>query len=103
MKKNISRIGGAQIGYGNSTAYGASWPFAYLKVTEDNILLMFLWNKYYFDKKNITYLKKYKGCILSGLQIVHDVKGCPTFIVFRTFNFDELKSQLEEWGYNFQE
>jgi hypothetical protein len=103
MPEEFNQRGGGRIGHSFWRASNATWPFASLKVTPQTLTLKVLMKQYTFEKENIHQLKRYQGIFSTGLQIVHIRKGYPPFIVFWTFNFEVLKSELQRLGFSVED
>ena len=95
MSVKISQIGGARVG-----GFNASWPFASLKVTGDQITLSVFSKKYEIEKGKINSIKRYRGLFSTGLKIEHSKNEMPEHLIFWTFSFNKLKQALEEIGYS---
>jgi len=76
----ISSTGGARVGWANAT-----WPFATLTVTRDQLKLnATLLGKYTFSADQIVSIEEYgtNSLLSSGVQIKHNVASYPSQIVF---------------------
>ena len=100
MPQDFSQRGGARVGHSYWIASNATWPFASLQATPQTLTLTVLMKQYAFERKDIRQLKRCQGVLSSGLQIAHLRKDYPPFIVFWTFNFEALKSELQELGFS---
>lgn len=93
--------GGATIGAEFCIAWRSGWPSAYITVTENSIILGVWWGKhYFFDKAQISSIRKYKGLLFSeGVQIFHTKEDYPPYIIFWSLQPKELWRKLEQLGY----
>lgn len=103
MPEEFSQIGGGRIGYSRWIALNATWPFASLTVTPQTLILKVPMRQYIFERDIIRQLKHYQSILSTGLQIIHTRKDYPPFIVFWTFSFEVLKSELQRQGYSVEE
>ncbi len=93
--------GGARIG-GGLMAFNASFPLAKISVTNDEIELTvrgIFGGCYSFPREAILKLRKYSSTASDGLRIEHSVSSYDPFIMFWTFNFDELEQALAKHGF----
>ena len=100
MPEEFSQIGGGRIGHSPWLALNATWPFASLTVTPQTLILKVSMKQYTFERNTISQLKHYQSILSTGLQIIHTRKDYPPFIVFWTFNFEVLKTELQRLGYS---
>jgi hypothetical protein len=98
MTATFSQTGGIRIG-GGLIAFNATWPFATLYLTESDLQLRFLYRDYRFPKASIQKLSRHQGLFSVGLRIEHRIPSYPRFLVFWTFAFQKLKSELQRLGY----
>ena len=103
MPEEFDQRGGGRIGYSYWRASNATWPFASLTVTPQTLTLKVLMKQYTFERETIRQLKRYRGILSTGLQIVHIRKDYPPFIVFWAFGFGVLKSELQRLGYSVED
>jgi hypothetical protein len=103
MSQDFSQTGGARVGRSYWIASNATWPFASLQATPQTLTLTVLMKPYTFERKDIRQLKQCRGILFAGLQIVHLRKDYPPFVVFWTFNFDLLKSELQKLGFSVED
>jgi hypothetical protein len=96
MSAPYSRTGGARIGSLNAT-----WPFASLSATAETLRLSVMGRAYSFSREGIR-LSRWRGMLSTGLRIEHGEAAYPDYIVFWTFGFQNLKTQLEGLGYEVQ-
>jgi hypothetical protein len=94
MTSAFSQTGGARLGW-----FNVSWPFASLLATKDSLCLSCLGRDYTFSKSAIRSLSRHRGIFSTGLRIEHVEPSFPEFVVFWTFCFQKLKTQLESLGY----
>ncbi|HYG14306.1 MAG TPA: hypothetical protein VEC12_01035 [Bacteroidia bacterium] len=86
--------GGARIGLFNAT-----WPFAKLIVSKEELVLRVLFLKYAFKPEDIITIKPYWE-ISYGLKIYHKVPNYNTHIVFWTSkNTQKLLQQIRSTGF----
>lgn len=99
MESPYTEVGGFRVG-----CWNASFPFATLSVSHDQIILttvsILLGTKVYsIQKDQIRAITKYRGLFSSGINLsVYDV-ATPAPLVFWTFRFSHLRKVLEEHGY----
>ena len=99
MENPYTEVGGSLVGYMNST-----FPFATLSVTQDRISIttvtIFLGKKEFsIPKDQIRAITKYRGFFSSGIHISVYDDVTPEPLVFWTFNFSNLRQNLEARGY----
>jgi hypothetical protein len=100
----FSRTGGVRLNFFNAT-----WPLATLSGDKDSLRLwcpagVFSLNKLFvFPRSRLRRLSKYRGLFSIGLRIEHTVESFPDFIVFWTFEFTNLKSELMHLGYGVED
>ena len=94
---DISKIGGARIGFLNAT-----FPFASLRVDVDGIFLnVTLIGKYRFSFDSIIKIEKvgFIPFIGWGIRIFHSIEEYPSKIIFWCFgNPNKLKTQIESFA-----
>jgi hypothetical protein len=89
--------GGARIGW-----FNASYPLASLTATRDMIRISCFGSEYSFFKDTINGLTGYRGLFSVGLRIAHTMPIYPPLVVFWTDEFERLKANLEDLGYDVQ-
>ena len=82
----------------------ASWPFAKLHASRDQIRievsLFWVWRRTFkFSRADIRALRRTSGTMSVGLRVEHERFDYPPFIVFWTFQYPTLKARLGELGY----
>jgi hypothetical protein len=97
MMSAFSQRGGARLGL-----FNASWPFATLSASHDELRLSCLGSDYVFYRSNTRRLRRHRGLFSVGLRIEHLVPTYPDFIVFWVFDFKRLKARLESLGYEIE-
>jgi hypothetical protein len=101
MTATFTQVGGARLGM-----FNASWPFAKLSATPDQLRLSCLGRNYDFPKTSIRSLSRHSGIFSTGLRIEHTQSSFPEFIVFWSSpifwssGFAKLKAELESLGYD---
>ena len=97
---NYRQTGGLRVGEMNLTC-----PFAKISIDPNSVEIKstFRSKPYQLKKNQIIGLKKYAGVMSSGLQIEHNRKDIPQFIVFWSFKLPELISELEGMDYSITE
>ena len=103
MPETFTQTGGARLGQGFWFAINWTWPFSVLVVTPQALTLNVFLKQYTFPKDTLRHLMRYPGFWAMGLQLVHTCPDYPPFIVFWTFDFEILKSELERCGYRVEE
>jgi hypothetical protein len=96
---SFSQTGGVRIGRSALFSFSATWPFAKLTVDDAELALSCLTQTWIFPKSSIQRLRKFRGAFSTGLRIEHSLTRYPSFVVFWTFRFDELKRELEQRGH----
>jgi hypothetical protein len=100
----FSRTGGVRL-----NLFNATWPLATLSGDKDSLRLwcpagvFFLNRLFVFPRSHIRRLSKYRGILSIGLRIEHTEESFPEFIVFWTFGFTNLKSELVRLGYDVED
>jgi hypothetical protein len=100
----FSRTGGVRLDF-----YNATWPLATLSGDKDSLRLwcpagVFSLNRLFvFPRSHIRRLSKYRWLFSIGLRIEHTDESFPEFIVFWTFGFTKLKSELMRLGYDVED
>lgn len=103
-KSIFTQTGGARFGRG-FWAFNASFPLAKISVTNDEIELTvrgIFGGCYSFPREAILKLHKYSSTASDGLRIEHSISSYDPFIMFWTFNFDELEQALEKHGFHIE-
>lgn len=87
-------------------AVNATWPFATLTASTDaiHVSLRFIGlmkEDFDFQKAEITGIRKRKGVLpfSTGIVIEHQKPDTPRFILFWTFGYTRLKSELTRLGF----
>jgi hypothetical protein len=89
--------------------FNATWPMATLSADKDSLRLwcppglLSLNRLFVFPRDKIRRLSKYRGLWSSGLRIEHMEGSFPQFIVFWSFNFTKLKSELMRLDYDVED
>jgi len=97
--EEFNQVGGARVGRSPWRASNATWPFAKLRATRQSLALELPLRRFIFERGCIRQLKPFRGFFTIGLQILHAREDYPPFIVFWTFNFSLLRSELQKLGY----
>ncbi len=96
--KTVNETGGARIGWVNAT-----WPFASLKVTENQLILnATILGKLTFNPSDIISIEPYNYIPLigQGIKINHNVSSYKNHVVFWTFkNPTKLIMEIEHTGF----
>jgi hypothetical protein len=88
--------------------FNASWPFATLSASREDLRLSCLGREYAFPRQSIRSLHRHRGVFSVGLRIEHGVASFPASVVFWasmffwTSGFRKLKAGLESLGYEVQ-
>ena len=104
MSTEFRQIGGARL-----DGFNATWPFATLSATREELRLACLGRDYTFPRQSIRGLRRHRGIFSVGLRIEHGVASFPPSVVFWasvffwTSGFRKLKAQLENLGYEVQD
>lgn len=94
--------GGSRYGKSFWRSANYTWPLARLEIEPDKLRLStFFGRTFLFEKSQIKSLSMYGGLFFfsTGLLIEHSVADYPPFIVFWTFSFDGVKTELVRNGY----
>lgn len=98
--------GGSLVGNSYWSSRSATWPFATLAVSGDDLILTtkgVTRSCYTFPRETIRNLvlrrRNFLGLQTASLQIVHSVTGAPPYVCFDTFNGENLARSLESTGY----
>jgi hypothetical protein len=100
----FSRTGGIRLNFFNTT-----WPLATLSGDQYSLRLwcpvgVFSPNRLFvFPRSHIRRLSKYRGLFSIGLRIEYTEESFPEFIVFLSFDFTNLKSDLMCLGYDVED
>jgi hypothetical protein len=86
--------GGARIGLFNAT-----WPFAMLRVTNEELSLKVFSKDYKFRKEEIRKLGIFHGWFSTGIKIIHS-SACESHIVFWSFSAKEVLAAAAHAGYS---
>jgi hypothetical protein len=86
--------GGARIGLFNAT-----WPFATLRVTNEELSLKVFSKDYKFRKEEIRKLEIFHGWFSTGIKIIHS-SACESHIVFWSFSAKEVLAAAAHAGYS---
>jgi hypothetical protein len=93
MIVQFKQRGGARLGFFNLT-----WPFVTLTADSRSIRLGGV-VRFEIPKTSLVALVRHRGFFSTGLRIEHDAPKAPAFIVFWTFNYDDLADNLRAFGY----
>jgi hypothetical protein len=99
MTKLFSRAGGVRVGGSTCIWFNVSWPFASLRVDDEELILACFWKRWVFPRSLIRRLSKRQGIFSVGLRIEHSIEGYPKYLVFWTFQFPRLQRELVQRGY----
>jgi hypothetical protein len=99
----MTEVGGMRIGKGMLGKFNATWPFARLTAAPSQLHLSCLSYQFIFPRESIRRLSGHRCLFSTGLRIEHALGHCPAFLVFWTFRFEELRRQLQEMGYTFDD
>ena len=97
IETKISAIGGAGIGRLNAT-----WPFAKLTATRDQLELNSVIGLFTFSPAQVISIEKHTTIPVLGwgIRIKHNVASCPSHIVFWCFgNPAALMARIESTGF----
>jgi hypothetical protein len=81
---------------------GATWRHAKLTLRRERLTLSVLAEKrYHLEREQIDDISRYYdlGIFSQGIVISHSKDEYPTFFIFWTFAFNQLKTGLEQLGY----
>ncbi len=99
MDERYSEIGGACWGP-TIAGWNVSWPGARLTGTRAAIELTILWHKHLvFERDTIREIRRYRGLFSTGAQMIHSKEDAPLVVIFWTFEYDHLSSELKKLGY----
>lgn len=97
--ETFTQKGGAKIGKGFWLSFDFTFPFAKLYVYPEQIIITILNKDYIFSKEEVEKLSAYSLIVQNGIKIQYSNSKYPKFIVFWSFNLDELKENLGKLGY----
>ena len=87
----FSQTGGARLREtGFSFGYGATWPFAKLTVSEDEVELATGFGCYSFPPRSIVSLREHSRLFFRALRIEHTIPAYPAYILFWSFDLLSL-------------
>jgi hypothetical protein len=110
-KRVVEWRGGANVGGAGCLSPQVSWPGAHLIATENRIefetelaIFPFFPSGCSLDKSSVIAVREYKGLspldiVTGGVQIVHNDKNSPPFVVLWTFRPKKLLRELRALGY----
>jgi hypothetical protein len=104
MMEEYTVTGGLRWGESSWFAGNVTWPFATQGVNSERLWIRVrvwkLWQKFFeFTRLELKDIRKHQGFISEGVVIEHSNGKYPPFILFWTFNYRELKSELNRLGY----
>jgi hypothetical protein len=98
-----SQIGGFSVGFSFWTAVHGTFPFAFLRISNESLrITLGIWKfgiPLKFTPPEIVSIKKQKGILSTGIVIKHNKKKCLPCIMFWTFDYPKLKMELNRFGY----
>src|SRR3989344_5161004 len=95
-------IGGIRIGDSYWISSNATWPFAKLKVNRENLIINSPFSELKFKRANVKFIEKYQGPLWflgKGIKINHNKLRTSKFIIFWSYNVDNLIQKLKFLGY----
>ena len=96
----LSIRGGIRVG--SSYWLAANWtvPFAELRLSQDTVTLRYPFNnEINIQKNDITRINKKRGIFSAGVQMVHSVETIQPYILFWTFQPDQVSEAFRNMGY----
>ena len=90
-----SQRGGSWVGRNHWLSHEVGPTFASLAIYGDELVLRTPFRKRCFPREQIQSIHRYWRGSPAGLQIEHDVSGCPPFIVFWPSDVEELEGALD--------
>jgi hypothetical protein len=106
MNAVYKETGGLRWGDSDWWSAHASWPFATLTASPDGLHIavncMGLWkNDFDFRKADIVEIRRRKSILpfSTGIVIEHNKSDYPQFVLFWTFNYQRLKTELTRLGF----
>jgi len=102
--------GGSLVGNSYWSSRSVTWPFVTLAVSGDELILttkgVVTRSCYTFPRETIRNIvlrqRNFLGLQTALLQIVHSVTGVPPYVIFDTFDIENLARSLESAGYPIQ-
>ncbi|MEZ5323660.1 MAG: hypothetical protein R3F19_01125 [Verrucomicrobiales bacterium] len=95
--------GGLRWGSSYWLSANATFPFGKIWIDDEKIVievdLLVKKRRFDFPKEAIQRLAMKRALMGKGLVIQHSVEDYPRFVLFWTFSFPRLKSNLEQRGY----
>ncbi len=103
-KSLYEESGGIRFGDSYWFASNYTWPFAKIVVFKDKLVIVFnagAWNpkKIEFKKKEIKYVELRRGIFSKGVRIHHNKSRTFPFILFWSFDVNNLMSHIKNAGY----
>jgi hypothetical protein len=95
----FTQVGGYRVGRSALLSFNASWPFGSVELRSGQLALHTITRRLIFPVAAVTSVSTYYGMFSVGVRIEHTIADYPRFIVFWTFNPDELVRRLKGAGY----
>jgi hypothetical protein len=92
--------GGVRYGASFPDAIIVPWPLGRMEIKKDSIAVAIPWLTFHFPRQSIGRLLKVPAFLSIGVQIEHRILEEPNCIVFWSYQFAEVKQQLQENGYS---
>lgn len=103
MQEKISVPGGLRWGESDFGA-NVTFPFARLEATEDEIVISVTTpslgvESWAIPSSNVVSVKRRRGILSAGIQVVHSVADYPSVFIFGSFSARKVISHLMGMGY----
>ena len=106
MNTEYKETGGLRWGESFWNAAYATWPFAKLSATSDGLQIFvhaigLMEEDFNFAKSEVDVIMRKKGILpfSTGIVIGHHKANYPRFILFWTFRYQQLKTELARLGF----
>ena len=98
-KKIFEDRGGLRVGRSYWISNNFTHPLAKIYISREKLVFTFAFLKIQLKKREITFIKKYRGFFSNGIKINHKKLKAPKFIVFWSFSVDKLIKELKKRKY----
>ena len=103
MPRLYREWGGLWWGKGDVGTINASWPFARLSASpnqiEIRVLFPLAWRRFVLTRGDVILVHKQRGLLNTGVRFEHKSRMAPEFLLFWTFSPDTLVRRLGELGF----
>jgi hypothetical protein len=108
VQPKFEQTGGLRWTIATSVTVNATWPFASITVSAEQIevtvsVLGLYRRNFSFTTHTLETARPRRGLFSSGVQFLHSVPDYPGLIVFWTFGYRSLVAALREYGYHVED